>query len=174
VNEFDRLNGHPRFLWLRYEDLVSDPDHIQALIADRLPFLRKTCKFSEYHLHATPSPSSLAALKGVRPIAPVGIGAWKNHLPRVKQQVRIHGAICQDLKKFGYEEDCAWEREVGAAEDLDFRSDRPEHLSRADFLKHRERERREVANILLRAVGLNPDRVLPVLFKVYRAVKGIG
>src|SRR3954451_21592712 len=34
--------AHPRVIAVRYEDLVTDPDKVQAEIARRLPFLRKT------------------------------------------------------------------------------------------------------------------------------------
>jgi hypothetical protein len=103
-----RLAKHRRFLLIRYEDLVRDPDRIQALLAARMRFLRPTARFSEFHHIASPSAKSLAALGGLRSIDTAGIGRWRRHLPRIAGQLVIHGPITRDLIEFGYEADDRW------------------------------------------------------------------
>ena len=103
-----RLLGSERFILVRYEDLVARPDDVQAELARRLPFLKKTAVFSRYHEVAAPSKDSLVALGGIRPIGTESIGNWRNHLPRLKGQIARHGSIADDLVEFGYETDNGW------------------------------------------------------------------
>ncbi|MEM6288237.1 MAG: sulfotransferase [Bacteroidota bacterium] len=107
--EGDRLASHPRFTTVRYEDFASDPDAIQDRLAEALPFLRATTPFSRYHEAAVPSEDSVLALRGVRPIRPDSVGTWRDHLPRVKGQIEIHGSITDYLVRYGYEADSSWE-----------------------------------------------------------------
>ncbi|MEN0001397.1 MAG: sulfotransferase family protein, partial [Pseudomonadota bacterium] len=58
IADLRRVASHPRFLTIRYEDLVMQPDAVQDRIQARLPFLRKTAKFSEFHNFAAPSAKS--------------------------------------------------------------------------------------------------------------------
>src|SRR5688572_14556505 len=48
------LTGHNRFLLIRYEDLVQDPDGIDRRIRERLPFLERVRPFSAFPTVATP------------------------------------------------------------------------------------------------------------------------
>ena len=43
-----RLRAHKRFVLIRYEDLVREPDAIQDMLAERMPFLRKKVRFSDF------------------------------------------------------------------------------------------------------------------------------
>ena len=114
-----RLQHHPRFITIRYEDLVARPDEIQQELMDRMPSLNKRAEFSEYHLRSAPSARSRDALGGVRAISSSSIGNWHNHLPRVAGQLRIHGSISDDLVEYGYESDDSWQRELeGIVPDL--------------------------------------------------------
>ena len=108
VPHLRRLMHHKRFLTVRYENLVREPDAIQDLIGSHMPFLRTKKAFSSYHEVAQPSKKSLAALGSVRPITTDTIGHWRNHLPRVAGQLQIHGPITDDLIEFGYEQDDSW------------------------------------------------------------------
>ncbi len=103
-----RYNGHPRFLALRYEDLVADPDAVQQQIATAYPFLQQRHRFSEYHLHANPSEASQRAMHGLRAVNPDSLQKWKEHLPRVAEQLRRRPALAQDLLRLGYEPDDGW------------------------------------------------------------------
>lgn len=154
VGEFERLATHPRFIHIKYEDLVSHPDQVQEAIMAKIPFLEKTHNFSDYHLVARPSRKSLEALKALRPIEAKGIGNWKHHLPRVKQQIALHGPISADLIKFGYEPDASWEACLADVTAGRYSSVRPEFNSAKGAHKLKRRERREVFYILLRALGL--------------------
>jgi len=104
------LQNHPRFIMLRYEDLLDDPDAVQAGLVKQMPFLRVTLPFSRYHEVARPADDAVAALGGVRPINPGRRDAWRQHLPRIAGQIALHGSIAGDLIEFGYETDDTWMR----------------------------------------------------------------
>ena len=104
-----RLSGHKRFLEVRYEDFVTDPDAVQAAIAEKFPWLIKIHDFSQYHKHAQVSEKSRLAMHSVRPIAPTSIGVWKQHLPRIQGQQDLHGSLTPDLVACGYERSSDWE-----------------------------------------------------------------
>lgn len=110
------VDGHERFLSLKYEDFVSAPDETQALICQRFPWLQSIHPFTDYHLHAQVSAKSKRAMHGVRPIAPSSIGAWRRNLGRIKGQQEIHGSLTPDLIECGYENSRAWEDALDAVE----------------------------------------------------------
>jgi len=103
-----KLADHPRFIPVYYEKFVSDPDEIQKMIAEKIPFLEPRINFSEYHKAAEVSDLSDEALLGVRPIKPTSVGKWKEHKERIAGQLKLHGSITQDLIEFGYEENDQW------------------------------------------------------------------
>lgn len=103
------VRDHERFLCLKYEDFVRDPDRIQAEILSRFPWLESRHAFSAYHRHASVSAKSRRAMHGVRPIAPTSVGLWQQNLPRIKGQQEIHGSLTPDLVACGYEDSDAWE-----------------------------------------------------------------
>ena len=107
-----RLRPHPRVVTLKYEELVRDPEAIEAELRQRLPFLRQVRPFAEYHVSARPSKESLGAMHGVRPINQTSIGAWRSHKPRLAAQIRIHGPITRELVELGYEPDDGWTEEL--------------------------------------------------------------
>jgi len=156
---FPDLSKHPRFIHFRYEDFVHDPDAIQNLIKERIPFLEETHKFSDYHLVAKPSEDSLKALRSVRQINPVGLGTWKKHLPRVKQQIQIHGDITQDLIDFGYEIDSGWAEELVDVEAEIFKTHLPETWRLIDTYRRKRNQITEVFNIIVRKIGLSPGKI---------------
>lgn len=154
VREYQPLAGHERFTAVRYEDLVARPDEVQRRLMGRMPFLEKRHDFSRFHDVARPGGHSLVALHGLRPIRAEGIGRWREHLPRVKQQVALHGPIGAELVRFGYEPDTSWERCLDGVEAGRFGSVRPEFFSGKYFRRERHRVRKEILYILLRAAGL--------------------
>ena len=99
---------HPRVIPVRFEDLVAEPDKVQAEIARRLPFLRPTGAFTEFHRRADPSAKAVKALGGVRAISADSIGKWRHHLPRLAGQLSQHGPVTAELIELGYEQDDAW------------------------------------------------------------------
>lgn len=107
-----QLKNHPRNLTIRYEDLVHDPDAVQARIQEAFPFLDKTGGFSEYHRVAKPSREADAALGGVRKVSKERVQAWKNHLPRVKHEWQRHREMEGILIDEGYENDHSWIRQL--------------------------------------------------------------
>jgi hypothetical protein len=146
-----RLQLRPRFLLLRYEDLVSDPDSVQRAVVQRLPFLRQRALFSEFHKVAAPSAKSVAALGGVRPISESRVGNWRQHLPRLAGQIKLFGPIGPDLVDLGYETDEAWTEELAGVEpDLS-----ESHWSATDRATKRNfrRQRRKAALDAIRILG---------------------
>lgn len=111
-----QMAGHERFLELRYEDFVRDPDAAQDVIAAKFPFLVKKHRFSEYHEHASVSAKSQTAMHGVRPIAPTSVGVWTRYPGRIRGQQLIHGSLSPDLIECGYETSAAWESVLNGVE----------------------------------------------------------
>ena len=103
----------------------------------RMPFLEKRAPFSRYHETAEPSGKSLDALRGVRPIAPDGIATWRDHLPRIAGQLRIHGSIADDLIEFRYEPDDTWLAVLEGVEPDVTRSHWPEHFGPGGLLRRK-------------------------------------
>jgi len=104
------LEGHPRFLDLRYERLASEPDVVQDEIAARFPFLERAHAFSEFERHARPTHAASLALGGVRAVDAQSIERWRAHLPRVKAELLRHPEMTRMLIELGYERDDAWTR----------------------------------------------------------------
>lgn len=154
VREHPRLAGHPRFTCIRYEELTTRPDAVQAHLMACLPFLEKRHDFSRFHEVARPGGDSQVALEGLRPIRPAGIGKWQAHLPRVKQQIALHGSISDELVQYGYEPDAAWEQCLEPVAAGHFESVRPEFFSRRYFRRERQRVLKASLNCLLRNAGL--------------------
>ncbi|WP_137719392.1 sulfotransferase family protein [Methylobacillus flagellatus] len=104
----DSLSQHPRFITIRYEDLVSAPDATQDRLLQQLPFLSRRVKFSEFHTVAKPSEKSQAALGEIRPISAASVGNWRKHKAYLKAQVEKYGDISDILIRLGYELDKQW------------------------------------------------------------------
>lgn len=111
-----RMYGHERFLEVRYEDFVRDPDATQRLIQDKFPWLEKKYDFSEYHEHAQVSAKSVTAMHSVRPIAPTSVGVWTRHPGRIRGQQQIHGSLTPLLIELGYESTADWEKVLDGVE----------------------------------------------------------
>ena len=122
------ITGHDRFLQVRYEEFVTNPNAVQAEISARFPWLEKRYEFSEYHEHARVSEESKLAMYSVRPIAPTSVGVWTKHLGRIKGQQAIHGSLTPDLVKSSYELDDAWESVLDSVEPDFSRSRYPEKV----------------------------------------------
>ena len=103
-----KASKHQRFIVVRYEDLVKEPDGVQQELINKMPFLVKKSKFSDFYKMASPSDMSINALQGLRPVNTKSIGKWRDNKPRVAAQLRIHGDISRDLIELGYEKDNSW------------------------------------------------------------------
>ena len=104
------LRGYERFLEIRYEDFVTNPDETQDAIVAKFPWLYKRHRFSVYHEHAQVSAKSLTAMHSVRPIAPNSVGVWRGNLARIKGQQQIHGSLTPDLIECAYETSGEWQQ----------------------------------------------------------------
>lgn len=115
----DALKNHPRFVVVRYEDLVRSPDRVQDALIARMSFLRPIIPFSQYHAHvstgAAESRQFHLAMRGIRPVTDESIGAWRAHVPRVKAQLASHRGVERKLIELGYETDDAWLEALGDA-----------------------------------------------------------
>lgn len=157
LSDYEKLKNHPRFILIRYEDFTTNPDEIQKQIEQKIPFLKHKHKFSEYHLYAKPDDDTLKALKKLRPIESKGIGTWKKHLPRIKQQLIKYGDISDSLMQFGYEESAEWKKTLENISVQEFKSYKDESIER-------KTSNRSVLvtlfNFWCEMLRLNPDRIL--------------
>ena len=119
---------HPRFLQLRYEEFVSNPDAVQQQIMTRFPWLQKRHDFSAYHEHADVSEKSKLAMNDVRPITPSSVGKWRQNLARIKAQQLVHGSLTPDLIACGYETSADWEQLLADVQPDFSRSRYPENV----------------------------------------------
>ncbi|MDX1491936.1 MAG: sulfotransferase [Pseudohongiellaceae bacterium] len=109
------FENHERFLTIRYEDLVDQPDACQDLIANKFPFLQKKHPFSQYHKVAAPPENALKAMEGLRPVNSTSLDKWKQHLPRVKEQLQRNPSLTTDLIRRDYESSTEWEEVLHGA-----------------------------------------------------------
>ena len=100
--------NHPRFLPLRYEDLVTAPDQVQHNIAAAYPFLKQQHLFSQYQRFATSSRAAQQAMHGLRPINTDSMEKWRAHLPRLAEQYQRYPELAAALIRLGYEADMGW------------------------------------------------------------------
>lgn len=103
---------HPRFVVLRYEDLVRDPDRAEGDLLERIPPLERLRPLRDFFRTARPSEQSRQALHGVRPMETSSIGRWREHKPRVAAQLKLRGPITGELIELGYEQDADWLHEL--------------------------------------------------------------
>lgn len=123
--------GHARFIRVRYESLISDPDQVQAEIMEHFSFLKMLHTFSRFHQWARPSATAAEAMSGLRPLDSKNLSSWRNHLPRVAQQLQRHPEMAAELNRMGYEKDNHWQRELQGVTPIDYRcrySDRRQRL----------------------------------------------
>ena len=106
LNKTVPFKQHDRFIEVRYEELVKDP--VQLQLAERLRFLQMTHRFSDYHKFTKPSVQSLEAMGSVRAVNNDSVGNWRNNLPRLAGQLKIHGPVTEELIHLGYENDDQW------------------------------------------------------------------
>jgi hypothetical protein len=143
---------HPHVIPVRYEDLVTKPDEVQAEIARRLPFLRPAGRFSEFHRRAVPSANAVTALGGVRAISAGGIGKWRRHLPRLAGQLAQHGPVTAELIELGYEQDDAWLAALDGIEP-DMTPSRWPEVRRCSLRQRADDLRRDTGNYTRLAIG---------------------
>jgi hypothetical protein len=140
------IANHERFLQIRYEEFVSDPDTVQQKIAAKFPWLQKQHDFSAYHKHAQVSDKSKLAMNDVRPISPSSVGKWTSNLARIKAQQLTHGSLTPDLIACGYESSADWEQMLDGVEPDFSRSRYPEKVYFWSRISQRINALRKVAN----------------------------
>ncbi len=106
----DALTRHSRWLSVRYEDLIEDPDAVQDRIAAAFPFLRPTARFSCFPAGARVHERARISMNGVRSLDHASLGRWRGQLPRVKGELLRHPRMLRWLVDLGYEPDDGWAR----------------------------------------------------------------
>jgi hypothetical protein len=106
------LLGQPRFHLVSYEQLVTEPDQVQAEIAAKFNFLKQQHLFSEFHEHANTSEKAQISLKGLRPISTSSLTAWQAHLPRIQFQLERYPELARTLVEYGYEPNDDWLKQL--------------------------------------------------------------
>lgn len=93
---------------VRYEDLVSDPDKVQADLSRSLD-LEMAGRFQDFHRAEIPADLT-RALNGVRPVEAANAESWRTgaRLQRVCEQFRRAPDMLSILTRWGYEADDAW------------------------------------------------------------------
>ena len=106
------IQAHPRVMVLRYEDLVSDPKGVQQRMEDIFPFLQRSHDFDRFHEVAESGEDAQNALGGLRQVDLSRIAGWREHLPRLKQQLQRYPQLAQDLITHGYESNNDWQAQL--------------------------------------------------------------
>ena len=127
--------AHPRYVVVRYEDLVRDPQAVQNQIKQRFEFLEEKAKICDYpHAQETIGARPSVSLGGVRPLDTNRIDGWREHLPRIKGQLQLFPELAGAVKEFGYEPDDAWLHALEGVEPLrqDYKEAPPHLLKRLE------------------------------------------
>ena len=109
VKVIEAFSGHPRWITIRYEDLLVQPDTVQARVEDAFPFLARQRSFSDYPDGADVPPTASLSLGGARPMDPGRIAGWRLHLPRVKDQLARYPEVAEKIIALGYEPSDEWQ-----------------------------------------------------------------
>ena len=141
------------YILVRYEELVQDPDSIQKMLMEKMPFLEKVANFSDFHNTAKPSQDSLDAMKGFRPISSSSVGSWRKHKARLLAQLQLHGDIDDYLINLGYETDTEWKSELVDVTPNNLKSSKPE-FEKAGALKHIQNKISFQSKVLRYRLGL--------------------
>ncbi len=104
----ERWRDHPRYHVIRYESLLRDPAAEQTRLHQHFDFLERTASFIDYPHDMVVGDVPSASLSGVRPFDTSRIDGWREHLPRVKGQLRQFPELAEAVKRFGYEPDDEW------------------------------------------------------------------
>lgn len=136
-----------RYLLVKYEDLVGDPDSVQRQLLQHWPFLDKLADFSRYHEVARPSEDSLSAMRGLRPISSSSVGSWVRHKPRLAAQLKLHGGIDEYLYEFGYEENADWKQALEDVQPDNGKTYKPE-FEDDSFRMRFKRRYRQISRLL--------------------------
>ena len=136
-----KISQHPRVLFLKYEDLVSDPAEAQRRIESQFPFLSRRHAFEKFHEVANSSADAANALGGIRAVDQARIRGWAEHLPRLKQQLTRYPQLKDDLVKHGYERNNDWLEALAEVEAEQFPC---RYSDSSEFWKHLEQKLRFV------------------------------
>lgn len=160
LKSYYKLKNHPRILFIKYEDFTEHPNLVQCKINKKFNFLVQKHNFDKYHNYATPSKASLNALKKMRPIESKGVGNWMNHLPRIKQQIELHGDFSESLKEFGYETSNDWLCIIDGVDSKNFNTKTKEFYRKEDLASKRKSTYLAVLKILIEKMGLEANSIL--------------
>ncbi len=105
----ERLSSHPRWLTVRYEDLIADPEAVQQAIESAFPFLERRRDFATYPEGADVPVRAGISLGGARRLDATRSEGWRDHLPRIRDQLDAYPVVADKLVMLGYEPDQAWQ-----------------------------------------------------------------
>ena len=103
-----RYRNDPEVFLLRYEELVTDPDAVQARI-DAFTGEKSERRYADAHKVERPD-FDAPPLMGVRPVEKSGIGRWSKpeHRQRIEEILKLVPELPQILIDLGYEPDTSW------------------------------------------------------------------
>ena len=96
----------------------------------------------------------------MRPIESNGIGNWKNHLSRIKQQIQLHGDISESLVKFKYENNSDWLELLEGIESGDFQTKTLEFYDSKTLFHKKKSILLAALKILIERTGIEANTVL--------------
>jgi len=109
---YEQINKVGEALIIKYEDIICYPDQLQIVLCKLFKF-NYTGDFEDWGHKKVEIPDKLIkALNGIRPIDDKGIGRWRDHPERIKDQFAKCPQLFEIVKEFGYEEDDEWFKEL--------------------------------------------------------------
>lgn len=103
---FAKFAEYSDHVFIRYEDLIFDPDAVQIELGKAFGF-EYSGPFDEAWEDGPPKHMA-AALNGNRPPDNKSIGKWKNYMERIAEQFREYPELFDYLIQYGYEKDRTW------------------------------------------------------------------
>ncbi len=156
----EALRGHPRFVAVKFETLLADPDLIQRTLETQLNCLSgkqggtRRARFSEYPDGEHVTAAARQALNGVRPFDTSRLTSWHAHLPRVKQQLASFTAMQSYLERLKYCDDASWQEILSTVEALPpARSRAPHFFKRCETAMRYALKARRYRRIRLGGMG---------------------
>jgi len=129
LDVIERLSSHPRWLTVRYEDLLADAAAVQDAIERRFSFLTRRRDFMAYPEGADVPARAGISLGGARRLDPSRAAGWREHLPRIRAQLDAYPEVAEKLVALGYEPDQEWQSCLDgiAPHRQSYRKDDPPH-----------------------------------------------
>lgn len=106
IANYDAMQRVPNPVFVKYEDLVTEPHSVQATIGEEFGF-ELHGHFADFYLGAIP-PLLAHQMNRVRPLDRSRLDAWREHPERIREQFNACPRLFDMLFELGYEKDRRW------------------------------------------------------------------